>query len=76
VAGERSADEIQRDIEAARVSLAGAVDEIAYRTNPKRVGDSVKKTLREKAATPQGQAIIAGTGLVVVVLVVRRFRKR
>jgi hypothetical protein len=75
VAGERSADEIQRDIEAARVSLATAVDEITYRTNPKRVGDSVKQTLRQKASTPRGQAVIAGTSLLVVVIVVRRFRK-
>ena len=76
MAGDRSADEIQREIEAARVSLASAVDEIAYRANPKRVGDSLKQTLREKAATPQGQAVLAGAGLLVVVVVIRRFRKK
>jgi len=76
VAGERSADEIQREIEDARVALAGAVDEIAYRTNPKRVSQSLKESLLEKANSPQGRAIIAGTGVVVVFVVVRRFRKK
>jgi len=76
VAGERSADEIQREIEDARVALAGAVDEIAYRTNPKRVSQSLKESLLEKANSPQGRAIIAGTGVVVVFVVVRRFRKQ
>ena len=76
MAGERSADEIQREIEDARVALAGAVDEIAYRTNPKRVSQSLKESLLEKANSPQGRAIIAGTGVVVVFVVVRRFRKK
>lgn len=74
--GERTADEIQRDIEQARASLAEAVDQLTYRTNPKRLAEDAKKSLKEKAQTPQGQAVIAATGLVVVVLVVRRFRKR
>jgi hypothetical protein len=76
VAGERTADEIQRDIEQARASLAVAVDQLAYRTNPKRVAENAKQTLKEKARTPQGQAVIGGVGLLVVVLVIRRFRKR
>jgi hypothetical protein len=75
VAGDREADEIQRDIEQARVSLASAVDKIAYRTNPKRLSETIKQTLREKAQTPQGKAVIAGTGVLVVILVVRRVRK-
>lgn len=73
---DRSADDIQRDIEQARASLAVAVDELAYRTNPKRVVDNTKKSLIAKAQTPQGQAVIGGVGLLVVVLVVRRFRKK
>ena len=73
---DRSADEIQRDIEQARASLAVAVDELAYRTNPKRVVDNTKQSLIAKAQTPQGQAVIGGVGLLVAVLVVRRFRKK
>jgi hypothetical protein len=76
VAGERTADEIQRDIEQARASLAVAVDQLAYRTSPKRVAEGVKQTLKQKAQTPQGQAVIAGVGLLMAVMVVRRFRKR
>lgn len=72
---DRSADDIQRDIEAARAALAHTVDELTYRTNPKRVLDNLKQTLREKAQTPQGQAVLAGTGVLVLVLVVRRIRK-
>ncbi len=49
---ERDADDIQREIEQARVSLASAVDQIAYRTNPKRVTEGAKQTVVEKAQTP------------------------
>jgi Protein of unknown function (DUF3618) len=72
---ERSADEIQRDIEQARATLAGAVDELAYRTNPKRVSENLKQRLREKASTPQGQAVIGGVVVVVGFMVIRRFRR-
>ena len=75
MAGERSADDIQRDIEQARALLASSVDELAYRTNPKRVTENVKQTLIEKARTPQGQAVIGGVVLVIGFVVVRRVRK-
>jgi hypothetical protein len=75
VAGERSADDIQRDIERARASLATSVDQLAYRTSPKRVTENVKQTLLEKARTPQGQAVIGGVALFVGFMVVRRIRK-
>lgn len=76
MAGERSADDIQRDIERARAQLATSVDELAYRTNPKRVGENIKHTLLEKARTPQGQAVLGGVALFVGFVVVRRIRKR
>ncbi len=75
MAVERSADEIQRDIEQARASLADAVDQLAYRTSPKRMSENLKASLKQRAQTPQGQAVIAGAGLLVLVLVIRRFRK-
>ncbi|HEV7192104.1 MAG TPA: DUF3618 domain-containing protein [Jatrophihabitantaceae bacterium] len=75
MAGERSADDIQRDIERARASLATSVDQLAYRTSPKRVTENVKQTLLEKARTPQGQAVIGGVALFVGFMVVRRIRK-
>ena len=76
MAAERTAEQIQKDIELARASLAEAVDQLSYRTNPKRLADNAKQSLKQKAQSPQGQAVIAGVGLVVVVLVVRRLRKR
>src|SRR5207245_815405 len=58
VAGERSADEIQHDIEQSRTALAQAVDELAYRTNPKRVVENTKASLKARARTPEGKAVI------------------
>jgi osmotically-inducible protein OsmY len=72
---ERSADDIQREIEQARAALAETVDELAYRSSPKRVTENVKQALLAKARTPQGQAVIAGVGVLVIVAVVRRFRR-
>ena len=76
MAADREANEIQRDIEQARVSLASAVDQIAYRTNPKRVRDNVLATLKEKAQTPQGRAVLGGAGAVVLLLIIRRVKNR
>jgi hypothetical protein len=73
---ERSADEIQRDIERARASLAGAVDQLAERTSPKKLANDAKQGLLAQARTPRGQAVIGGAGLLVVVLIIRRVRKK
>jgi hypothetical protein len=73
---ERSADDIQRDIEQSRAALATAVDQLAYRGNPKRVVENVKQTLRDKADTPQGRAVLGVVGGLVVIAVIRRIRKR
>ena len=75
MAGERSADQIQRDIEDARESLAAAVDQFAYRTSPKRAAENAKQALKDKAQTPQGKAVIAGAGALLVILVIRRIVK-
>jgi osmotically-inducible protein OsmY len=75
VAGERSADDIQRDIEQSRAALAEAVDQLSYRANPKRVSDNLKQSLKEKAQSPQGRIVIGVVGGVVVLLVIKRFRK-
>jgi hypothetical protein len=72
---DRSADEIQREIEQARVKLAGAVDQLAYQASPKRVVENVKVSLKQRAQSPQGRAVIGAAGGLVVVLIVRRIRK-
>lgn len=74
MAGERSADDIQRDIEKSRAALAAAVDQLAYRGNPKRIVEKTKVTLREKAMSPQGRIVLATAGGLLVLVIVRRVR--
>ena len=71
---ERSADEIQAEIERARASLAQTVDQISYRTSPKRLANTMLASLKERAKTPQGQAVIAGASALVLIIVIRRVR--
>jgi hypothetical protein len=75
VAGERSADDIQRDIERSRAALADAVDQLSYRASPKRVAGDVKQSLREKAQTTQGRIVIGVAGAAVALLIIKRIRK-
>ena len=74
MAENRSADDIQRDIEQARASLAVAVDQLAERTSPKRIADQTKQNLIAKAQTPAGRAIIGGAAALIVLLVIRSIR--
>ncbi|HEY7048068.1 MAG TPA: DUF3618 domain-containing protein [Jatrophihabitantaceae bacterium] len=76
MAENRSADDIQRDIEKARASLAVAVDQLAERTSPKRIADQTKQNLTEKAQSPTGKAVIGGVGALILLLVIRRIRRR
>jgi hypothetical protein len=76
VAGERSADDIQRDIEQARASLAIAVDQLAYRTSPKRVVANAKVSLRQRAQSPAGKAVIGGVGALIAIFAIRKIVKR
>lgn len=73
---ERDAEAIKRDIENARVTLARSVDQLAYRTNPKRLVEKTRTTLTQRAQTQQGKAVIGGAGVVLVLLIVRRVRNR
>ena len=75
MANDRTADDIQRDIQRARASLASSIDQLTYRTSPKRLVESTRRGLVEQARTPRGQAVLAGLGVVVVLLVVRRLTK-
>jgi len=77
VAAEKTADEIQRDIEQARTSLASAVDQLAERTSPKRIVNETKQDLIVRAKSPAGLAIIGGTAAVLLgLLVIRLLRGR
>jgi uncharacterized protein YllA (UPF0747 family) len=72
---DRDPEDIKRDIEQSRAALAEAVDELAYRTNPKRVANNAKQSLIDKAKTPQGRVVVGLTGAVIVLLIVKRVRK-
>ena len=72
---DRDADEIKRDIEQSRAALAEAVDEIAFRTNPKRVTDNAKQSMINKVKTPQGQIVIGVSAALIALLIVKRVRK-
>ncbi len=73
---ERSAEEIQADIERARLNLASTVDELAYRTSPKRVAQNLEAALSKKLQTQQGRAIAAALAALLVLIVLRRIFKR
>jgi hypothetical protein len=72
---DRDPEEIKRDIEQSRAALAVTVDQLAYRTNPKRVANNAKQSLIDKANTPQGRVVVGVTGALVVLLIVKRIRK-
>jgi hypothetical protein len=72
---ERTADQVQQEIENARDALAGAVDQLATRANPKRLADEAKQSAITKAQSPVGKAVIGGVGAVVLLLIARRVRK-
>ena len=75
MAGERSADDIQRDIERSRAALAETVDQIAERGNPKRIVNEGKQNLLAKAKSTEGKVVIGAVGGLLVLLIVRRARK-
>jgi F0F1-type ATP synthase membrane subunit b/b' len=75
VATQREASEIRTEIERARDQLAVAVDQLADRLAPKRLVDDAKTSLKQKAMTPQGKAVLAGAGLLLSVLMIRNVRR-
>jgi Protein of unknown function (DUF3618) len=76
VAENRTADDIQRDIEQARASLAVTVDELAERTSPKRIANQTRQNLIARAQTPAGKAVIGGAATLIALLVIRSIRRR
>lgn len=73
---ERDPDTIKADIDQAREQLAVTVDSLAERANPRRVADDLKAGLVRFVKKPAVAASLAGAGLVVVVITVRRIRQR
>lgn len=70
-----STDSIERDIERARDSLASTLDELATRTNPKRLLEQIKIKVTTSLADPKVKAALAGVAGLVLVVVVARSRR-
>jgi len=71
---DRTADEIQQDIEQARVALAEAVDRLAERGDPKQVANRLRVAVRLKLESPQGRGAMGVAGGMLALLVLRRIR--
>ena len=74
--GERSARDIQREIELARAALGRDIDEFVARTNPTRVAANVRRSLRIRAQSPEGRVVLGLAGVWLASAVVRRIRRR
>jgi Protein of unknown function (DUF3618) len=73
---ERTGEQIQKEIEAARASLAVTIDQLATRTSPKRLTEQAKQAITAKAQTPIGKAVAGGAGLLLVLFVARKIGRR
>ncbi len=72
---ERSAAQIRAEIEGARTELASSVDQLTDRLAPQRLVNETKATLKEKALSPAGKAVIGGSAALLTLLVIRNLRK-
>jgi hypothetical protein len=73
---DRDPDTIKRDIDQARDQLAATVDTLAVRANPQRIAADIKAGVVRFLKKPAVAASLAGVGVVIVVVVVRRVRQR
>ncbi|MEV3906036.1 DUF3618 domain-containing protein [Mycobacterium sp. NPDC050551] len=72
---DRDPDTIKQDIDQARDQLAATVDSLAERANPQRVANDLKAGVIRFVKTPAVAASLAGVGVVVVLVIVRRSRR-
>lgn len=70
----RDPDTIKQEIDQARDRLAATVDALAVRANPQRLADDVKAGLIRFVTKPGVSLTLAGVGVLVVVIAVRRAR--
>ena len=71
---DRDPDDIKREIDEARDRLATTVDALAVRANPRRLADDAKAGLVQFVKKPAVAASLAGLGVVILVVFVRRRR--
>ena len=71
----RDPDMIKQEIDQARDQLAATVDSLAVRANPQRLADDAKAMVLGFVKKPAVIASLAGTGALVLFVVVRRIRR-
>lgn len=72
---DRDPDTIKAEIDEARDQLAVTVDSLAARANPRRLADDFKAGVVQFVKKPAVAAALAGVGVVVIVVTVRRLRR-
>jgi hypothetical protein len=71
----RDTESIEREIEAARNQLAGTLDELSVRANPKNIVANTKAQLFAKLSEPKVKYTLIGAGAAVAAIVlIRTFR--
>ena len=60
----RNIEDIERDIERTRRQLAGTLDELADRSQPKNLADNAKSAATDKLQDENVQKILAGVAVV------------
>lgn len=74
----RKPDEIEAELEQARLALADSIDEITEQTRPANLAKRLERSVTAKLQKPDGAwdpkrvAVVAGVGLVLFVYLVRR----
>ena len=72
----RDPRQIQLEIDAARESLAATLDNLVYRSSPKRVADQGRQAALRFFQTPAGIAVLGGVGLLMGLTVFNTVRSR
>jgi hypothetical protein len=72
----RDPRQIQLEIDAARESLAATLDQLAYRSSPKRIRAEGQAAVQRFLQSPVGVAAVGAVGLLLTVVVVRKIRHR
>jgi hypothetical protein len=72
----RDPRQIQLEIDAARESLAATLDNLVYRSSPKRVADHGRQAAVRFFQTPAGFAVLGGVGLLIGLTVFNTIRSR
>ena len=72
---DRDPDTIKAEIDETRDQLAVTVDSLAARANPRRLADDLKIGVVRFVKKPAVAATLAGVGVIVIVVTVRRIRQ-